>query len=95
MDYIETLVLNEPDIEVKHRIQMSMNNIRSSIFHVQKNGEDHQELDGAVHGWVQSVWRLCADIADSGDFGLFILQARDFGEQSMDCCGVDWISRHF
>jgi hypothetical protein len=50
MDYIETLVLNEPDIEVKHRIQMSMNNIRSSIFHVQKNGEDHQALDGAVHG---------------------------------------------
>ena len=50
MDYIETLVLNEPDIEVKHRIQMSMNNIRSSIFHVQKNDEDHQALDGAVHG---------------------------------------------
>ncbi|MCU4412698.1 FUSC family protein [Acinetobacter sp. WU_MDCI_Axc73] len=50
IDYIETLVLNEPDIEVKHRIQMGMNNIRSSIFHVQKNGEDHQALDGAVHG---------------------------------------------
>ena len=50
MDYIETLVLNEPGIEVKHRIQMSMNNIRSSIFHVQKNGEDHQALNGAVHG---------------------------------------------
>ncbi|MPW45669.1 FUSC family protein [Acinetobacter guerrae] len=50
IDYIETLVLNEPDIEVRHRIQMGMNNIRSSIFHVQKNDSDKQVLNGAVHG---------------------------------------------
>ncbi|WP_130803648.1 FUSC family protein [Acinetobacter ihumii] len=44
---IETLVLREPDFEVQQRIQMGMNNIRSSIFHVQTHGE---ELQGAAHG---------------------------------------------
>ena len=49
MHEIETLVLNEPDLEVQQRILMGMNNIRSSIFHVQAHGHDHS-INGAVHG---------------------------------------------
>ncbi|WP_288391091.1 hypothetical protein, partial [uncultured Acinetobacter sp.] len=34
---IETVLANEPNLSLKQRIEVSMNNIRSSIFHAQQN----------------------------------------------------------
>lgn len=48
--HIETLSLQENDIEVKKRIQMGMNNIRSSILHIQQTTNLPSHLSGAVHG---------------------------------------------
>lgn len=48
--HIETLSLQENDIEVKKRIQMGVNNIRSSILHIKQTIDVPPHLSGAVHG---------------------------------------------